>query len=1230
MRPAGMHLTPQELESLLFGAADSSDAIADGASANQAQRHLSGCTVCQSMADRYRNVDAKLNGLASRGTWAPKLLSRGTHCPAEGVWPRLAVGLIQGEEAEDYVTHAAECDWCGPLLKNSMEDLSQDLTVEEQEVLAKLSSASPQWQREMGHKMAEANEKAAFTAADAEGLASAKRSSVEKLASSLGWRSKIAWAGLGLAVMATAVWFTLLKTREADVNQLLAKAYTEQRTFELRMPGAKYGPMRVERGNERSRLAKPTSLLDAEAVIAHVLAKDPENAAVLQMRGRAELIEWNTEAAIETLKRALDLKPEFLSLKLDLATAYFERAAAKNRPLDYGTAIQLLGEVLAKNPDDPVALFNHAIACEEMFMYQQAMEDWGHYLQIDSAGGWAIEARQHLDRLRKKLGEHARLIAEPLLQPDLIARRVRLDDESTWDLLDNRVEEYLDLATRDWLPDLISPSSATHPRQSALALRSTLTELATILRRRHSDSWLAELMATAPSASFSKGLTYLSKAIQENLVGETDLARIDGQRAATLFQRAGLRAGFERAQLEVIYSWHRASQGKQCLDSIRVLAAEPRESFSWILAQSLLEKSLCSHLSGDLRSAARLVSEAKLITEKSHYPQLRLRALGFEASSQWLLKADPEAAAMDDWVGLGAFWNGVFPSLRSYNFYQDLTFPAESEHRNYLVYSLRREAAATDREMRDETRHAMAHFLLAKAAASAGKPREAATEFATAKIHLQRLEKTKSSEMYRLYCDISLAELKASQGSFESALGILQPREPELSSFSNSPVRADFYRALGNISLQAGNNRQAEKAFTSAIEIADAGLASLNDADDREAWAGTVTESFRGLMQIRLAADRPEDALAVWEAYRAYALRRSQKAGLGFVGSVKSTTSAGKLSVLPGESHITYAVVPDGVAIWAEHDRFLHFAFVRVEESELRKNARRFSEVCSNPKSDLISLKQTGARLYQWLIAPVEKYLGTTGILVIDPDPTLSQLPMQALVDGNGAFLASHFAVAYSQGRERQEQLREDAPIQSASRVLVVTPPSSTGTENGLLPLPDAGLEAELLVSEFSGARHLAGQEATWRRIRAELARVSVFHFAGHALASVGRTTLVVAGEGKSGTELVEASSFSSTDMSRLQLVVLSACSTGRVEGGLGDLGALVSVFARSGVPHVVATRWDVDSAAAADFVIAFYRALLRKTRVSAAVQAATTQIMSNPETEHPYYWAAFTAFGRS
>jgi CHAT domain-containing protein len=67
----------------------------------------------------------------------------------------------------------------------------------------------------------------------------------------------------------------------------------------------------------------------------------------------------------------------------------------------------------------------------------------------------------------------------------------------------------------------------------------------------------------------------------------------------------------------------------------------------------------------------------------------------------------------------------------------------------------------------------------------------------------------------------------------------------------------------------------------------------------------------------------------------------------------------------------------------------------------------------------------------------------------------------------------------------------------------------------------------------------------------------------------------------------------------------------------------------RAGVPHVVASRWAVDSVEARAFVEDFYRNALSGQPVSDAIRLSSRKMLSDPRTAHPYYWSAFAAYGR-
>jgi cytochrome c-type biogenesis protein CcmH/NrfG len=398
MRLADAHLNPQEFESVLFGSANSSSVNTwDAQTLEEAQQHLKVCAACQAAAERYRKADEMLNGLG-RASQEPQ---RGVQCPAQETWELTAAGLLEADEAKVCVAHAAICDYCGRLLKEAMEDLAQDLTPEEEETLAAIPSASAGWQHEAGQRLAAGrlfpdltelgeppgneNRKAAYK--------NEKRFSLHSV--------RFAWASAA-ALLGIAVWIGWRATREPDVNQLLAQSYQDQRTIQLRMAGAKYSPVRTTRGSAGSHTNPPESLLKAESRIRRGLEKAPVNLLLLDQQGRAELLEGNYSAAIAALRKAKDLADADSRVAVDLATAYFQKAEAEDNPADGQTAAELLSAVLRRNSEDEIALFNRAVVYQRLSRYQDAINDWEHYLRVSRDEQWDGEARQYLAQMKKE------------------------------------------------------------------------------------------------------------------------------------------------------------------------------------------------------------------------------------------------------------------------------------------------------------------------------------------------------------------------------------------------------------------------------------------------------------------------------------------------------------------------------------------------------------------------------------------------------------------------------------------------------------------------------------------------------------------------------------------------------------------------------------------------------------------------------------------------------------
>jgi cytochrome c-type biogenesis protein CcmH/NrfG len=444
------HLSDEDFERLALGVsshdpfsggetdANPSQQFADAA-LTKASRHIEICEVCREIARRNQAAIRMLNQLRSQGPAAPR-----ADCPSASEWPSVVTGQVESEKAREYLRHAEDCDHCGTLLREATVDFSDEFTTDEEKMISQLKTSDPAWQKQFARELAAKSQVQVEPSPG--GTAKVLRGP---------WMSLRKWQPVALAaaaaiIVAVMLFIFLSNYYSQRPNKLLAQAYGERRNLELRFQDAQHGPVHVERARGGdSRLNRPAALLEAEALIARGLEKEPNSLVWLQAKGRADLLEGNYEAAIQSFQKALDLDVNSVSLQTDLASAYFQRAELADRASDYGKAIELLSNVLAKNPNDPIARFNRALVNEKMFLYRQALEDWEHYLQLDSQGEWANEATQHINSLRQKLNEQTQSATQPLLDPATFVKEI---DQVGNDVVRRRSEDYLDTAVREWLP----------------------------------------------------------------------------------------------------------------------------------------------------------------------------------------------------------------------------------------------------------------------------------------------------------------------------------------------------------------------------------------------------------------------------------------------------------------------------------------------------------------------------------------------------------------------------------------------------------------------------------------------------------------------------------------------------------------------------------------------------------------------------------------------------------
>ena len=143
-------------------------------------------------------------------------------------------------------------------------------------------------------------------AAQLSGAAKPKEEPARRRWSFLGRPWVIAGA-LTMASLFVVVTLIVPLLRPPDPEALIAKAYSEHRTLELRLRTANQAPVRVERGGNTSSLEKPAALLRAEDRIAQKLIENANDPYWLDAKAQVDMLDGNYESALKSLRpRAID------------------------------------------------------------------------------------------------------------------------------------------------------------------------------------------------------------------------------------------------------------------------------------------------------------------------------------------------------------------------------------------------------------------------------------------------------------------------------------------------------------------------------------------------------------------------------------------------------------------------------------------------------------------------------------------------------------------------------------------------------------------------------------------------------------------------------------------------------------------------------------------------------------------------------------------------------------
>jgi hypothetical protein len=95
------------------------------------------------------------------------------------------------------------------------------------------------------------------------------------------------------------------------------------------------------------------------------------------------------------------------------------------------------------------------------------------------------------------------------------------------------------------------------------------------------------------------------------------------------------------------------------------------------------------------------------------------------------------------------------------------------------------------------------------------------------------------------------------------------------------------------------------------------------------------------------------------------------------------------MSTLADQTVVSYALLPDGLAVWSFDDREMQPQFIKKDPSEISLLVHRFAAMCADRDSDLSQLRPAAHEVYDLFIAPMASRLTPNRTLVIELDERL-------------------------------------------------------------------------------------------------------------------------------------------------------------------------------------------------------------------------------------------------
>jgi len=486
----------------------------------------------------------------------------------------------------------------------------------------------------------------------------------------------------------------------------------------------------------------------------------------------------------------------------------------------------------------------------------------------------------------------------------------------------------------------------------------------------------------------------------------------------------------------------------------------------------------------------------------------------------------------------------------------------------------------------------------------------------------------------------------------------IQSSQQALTLYQNSRDRVGIAESLNYLGwglYQNGQYQAAEQMLRQGIQSLASVSLNHKSQDTQSQRLETQAAIYQLLQKVLIAQGKINEALLVSEQSRVRGLSELVNRGNSngsTITAVMAEPTIEQIQQIAQERNATlieYSIIDNPLAEANQREEL--FIWVIEPTGKITFHQSKLTQLWQEEKTTLtdyvsnirqsLAASQWGVgltrrkippfrQLYQVLIEPIADKLPTdpNAHVIFIPQQSLLMIPFSPLQDELGNYLLEKHTILTVPAimvlditRRSQVNIPE-----SLQQWLVVGNPHPMPGE--FSPLPAAEQEAQAIAS-LVNTQAITGEVATKAEIVPQMSASRVIHFATHGIFDEQRgwESAIALAPTQTDNGWLTAQEILDLNLTA-ELVVLSACNTGRGSISGDGLASLSSALISSGASSVIVSLWSIPDSPTAFLMQEFYANLQQNSDKAQALRKAMLTTME----KHPDLrdWAAFTLIGES